>query len=101
MQRRNRLRRLRCALWLAASAFDTTDDATDTAVAIGTAARKAAEQAIEKMRAARKPADDYKNLRKEVTSLKQANSKLTKELVDLKKRFDAALPEKKEAEKKK
>ena len=64
-------------------------------------ARKAAEQAIEKMRAARKPADDYKNLRKEVTSLKQANSKLTKELVDLKKRFDAALPEKKESEKKK
>ena len=64
-------------------------------------ARKAAEQAIEKMRAARKPADDYKNLRKEVTSLKQANSKLTKELGDLKKRFDAALPEKKESEKKK
>ncbi|MDP6796046.1 MAG: M1 family metallopeptidase, partial [Verrucomicrobiota bacterium] len=52
-------------------------------------ARKAAEQAIEKLRAARKPADDYKNLRKEVTNLKQANSKLTKELGDLKKRFDA------------
>ncbi len=62
-------------------------------------ARKAAEQAIEKMRAARKPADDYKNLRKEVTSLKQSNSKLTKELDDLKKRFDAAIGKKK-AEKK-
>ena len=57
-------------------------------------ARKAAEQAIEKLRAARKPADDYKNLRKEVTSLKQSNSKLTKELGDLKKRFDAALGDK-------
>ena len=63
-------------------------------------ARKAAEQAIEKMRAARKPADDYKNLRKEVTSLKQSNSKLAKELGDLKKRFDAALPAKKPAKKK-
>ena len=63
-------------------------------------ARKAAEQAIEKLRAARKPADDYKNLRKEVTSLKQANSELTKELGDLKKRFDAALGDKKTSEKK-
>ncbi|MDP7052417.1 MAG: M1 family metallopeptidase [Verrucomicrobiota bacterium] len=62
-------------------------------------ARKAAEQAIEKLRAARKPADDYKNLRKEVTNLKQANSKLTKELGDLKKRFDATLGDKKRSEK--
>ena len=62
-------------------------------------ARKAAEQAIEKLRSARKPADDYKNLRKEVTSMKQSNSKLAKELGDLKKRFDAALPAKKPAKK--
>jgi len=63
-------------------------------------ARKAATQAIEKLRAARKPADDYKNLRKEVTSLKKSNSQLVKELGDLKKRFDATLGNKKTAEKK-
>jgi aminopeptidase N len=62
-------------------------------------ARKAAEQAIEKLRAGRKPVDDFKNLRQEVTSLKQSNSKLIKELDDLKKRFDAAIGKKK-AEKK-
>ncbi len=62
-------------------------------------ARKAAEQAIEKLRAGRKPVDDFKNLRQEVTSLKQSNSKLTKELDDLKKRFDAVIGKKK-AEKK-
>jgi len=58
-------------------------------------ARKAAEKAIEKLRAGRKPVDDFKNLRREVTSLKQSNSKLTKELDDLKKRFDAAIGKKK------
>ena len=58
-------------------------------------ARKAAEQAVEKLRAGRKPVDDFKNLRREVTSLKQSNSKLTKELDDLKKRFDAAIGKKK------
>ncbi len=63
-------------------------------------ARKAAEQAIEKLRAGRKPVDDFKNLRREVTSLKQSNSKLTNELDDLRKRFDASLPAKKQAEKK-
>ena len=62
-------------------------------------ARKAAAQAIEKLRAGRKPVDDFKNLRRELTSLKQSNSKLTKELDDLKKRFDAAIGKKK-AEKK-
>ena len=44
-----------------------------------------------KIRAGRKPADDYKNLRKEVADLKQSNGKLSKELTDLKKRFDASL----------
>lgn len=58
-------------------------------------ARKAAEQAVEKLRAGRKPVDDFKNLRRELTSLKQSNSKLTKELDDLKKRFDAAIGKKK------
>ena len=70
-----------------------------TGAAEGDPARKAAEQAIEKLRAGRKPVDDFKNLRQEVTSLKQSNSKLTKELDDLKKRFDAAIGKKK-AEKK-
>ena len=53
-----------------------------------------------KIRASRKPADDYKNLRKEVADLKQSNSKLTKELTDLKKRFDAAQKTSQPAEKK-
>ena len=56
--------------------------------------RKAAEEAIEKIRAGRKPADDYKNLRKEVTNLKQSNSKLTKELNTLKRRFESVLDKK-------
>jgi len=60
----------------------------------GDPSRKAAEQAIEKIRASRKPADDYKNLRKEVTNLKQSNSKLTKELNTLKKRFETVLEKK-------
>ena len=60
----------------------------------GDPSRKAAEQAIEKIRASRKPGDDYKNLRKEVTNLKQSNTKLTKELNTLKKRFEAALEKK-------
>ena len=71
-----------------------------TANAEGDPYRRAAEQAIEKIRAARKPADDYKNLRKEVADLKQSNSKLTKELTDLKKRFDAALKTSQPAENK-
>ena len=61
--------------------------------------RKAAERAVEKLRAGRKPVDDFKNLRQEVTSLKKSNSKLINELDDLKKRFDAAIGKKK-AEKK-
>ena len=61
--------------------------------------RRIAEQAIEKIRAGRKPADDYKNLRKEVSELKQSNSKLTKELDDLKKRFNATLNDKKGSKK--
>ena len=71
-----------------------------TANAEGDPSRRAAEQAIEKIRAGRKPADDYKNLPKEVADLKKSNSKLTKELTDLKKRFDAALKISQPAEKK-
>ena len=58
-------------------------------------AQKAAERAVEKLRAGRKPVDDFKNLRQEVTSLKKSNSKLTNDLNDLKKRFDAAIGKKK------
>ena len=59
-------------------------------------ARKAAERAVEKLRAGRKPVDDFKNLRQEVTNLKQSNSKLTNDLNDLKKRLDAAIGKKSE-----
>ena len=60
----------------------------------GTPERKNAEAAIAKLRAARKPVDDFKNLRKEVTDLKKANQDLGKELEELKKRFEAAaIPE--------
>ena len=52
--------------------------------------RKYAETAIEKLRAARKPVDDFKNLRKEVTDLKKSNQDLVKQLEDLRKRFEAA-----------
>ncbi len=56
--------------------------------------RKYAEAAIEKLRAARKPVDDFKNLRKEVTELRKANEKLVKQVEDLEKRFEStARPE--------
>ncbi|MFP6900810.1 MAG: HEAT repeat domain-containing protein, partial [Opitutales bacterium] len=60
----------------------------------GSPERRNAEAAIEKLRAVRKPVDDFKNLRQEVTDLKKANENLGKQLDDLKKRFEAAaIPE--------
>jgi len=41
------------------------------------------------LRAARKPVDDFKNLRQEVLDLQKTNRDLKKELDDLKKRLDA------------
>ncbi|MBI2925472.1 MAG: HEAT repeat domain-containing protein [Verrucomicrobia bacterium] len=54
--------------------------------------RSAAERAIADLRAADKPADDFKNLRGEVLDLQKQNRELRKELDDLKKRFDALQP---------
>lgn len=56
----------------------------------GSPERDKAEKAIEKLRAGRKPVDDFKNLRKEVNALKVANESLGQELDDLKKRLDAS-----------
>ena len=53
--------------------------------------RAAAERAIVDLRAARKPTDDFKNLRQEVLDLEKANRDLRKELDDLKKKLDARL----------
>ena len=41
------------------------------------------------LRADRKPVDDFKNLRTEVTDLEKANRNLRQDLDDLKKRLDA------------
>jgi len=48
--------------------------------------RTTAEKAVADLRAARKPADDFKNLRSEVLDLQQQNRELRKELEDLKKK---------------
>jgi aminopeptidase N len=51
--------------------------------------QSAAEQAVASLRAARKPVDDFKNLRQEVLDLQKSNRDLRKELDDLKKKFEA------------
>ncbi|MDB6068185.1 MAG: putative rane alanyl aminopeptidase [Pedosphaera sp.] len=51
--------------------------------------RVTAERALTDLRAARKPVDDFKNLRQEVLDLEKANRDLHKELDDLKKRIEA------------
>jgi aminopeptidase N len=52
--------------------------------------RAAAEKAVTELRATRKPADDFKNLRDEMLNLQKQNRDLRKELDDLKKKVDAA-----------
>src|SRR5947199_305907 len=52
--------------------------------------RAAAERALADLRAARKPVDDFKNLRQEVLDLEKANRDLRKELDTLKRKVDAA-----------
>jgi aminopeptidase N len=49
----------------------------------------AAERALASLRAARKPVDDFKNVRQEVLDLQTANRELKKELHDLKKKLEA------------
>jgi aminopeptidase N len=51
--------------------------------------RSSAEQAIAKLRAGRKPADDFKNLRTEVLDLEKANRELRKEMEAVKKKLEA------------
>jgi aminopeptidase N len=51
--------------------------------------RTAAERAITDLRAARKPTDDFKNLRQEVLDLEKANRDLRKELDELKKQVNS------------
>ncbi len=54
--------------------------------------RSAAERAVARLRAARKPVDDFKNLRGEVLDLEKQNRELRKELDDLKKKVEATAP---------
>lgn len=49
----------------------------------------AAEVAISELRAARRPVDDFKNLRQEVTELQKGNTELRDQLNDLKKKVDS------------
>ena len=51
--------------------------------------RTSAERATTELRAARKPVDDFKNLRQEVLDLQKTNRDLRKELDDLKKKVEA------------
>jgi aminopeptidase N len=51
--------------------------------------RQAAEKAVELLRVARKPADDFKNLRQEVLDLQKTDRELRKDLDELKKKFEA------------
>lgn len=51
--------------------------------------RSAAERAVGTLRAARKPVDDFKNLRQEVLDLQKSNRELKKDLADLKKRVES------------
>jgi aminopeptidase N len=51
--------------------------------------RTAAENALVELRATRKPADDFKNLRQEVLDLQKANRELRKEVEGLKQKVEA------------
>lgn len=62
---------------------------TFTSLAADRPEKAAADKAIEKLRASRKPADDLKGLRTEVLDLQKSNRELKKDLDALKKRLDA------------
>ncbi len=55
----------------------------------GSSQQQAAQNAVTDLRAARKPVDDFKNLRQEVLDLEKASREQNKELEDLKKQFGA------------
>ena len=52
-----------------------------------------AEKAIEKLRSGRKPVDDFKNLRKELSDLKKSNESLEKKIEELRKSLTPIKPE--------
>jgi aminopeptidase N len=52
----------------------------------------AAQRAVATLRAARKPVDDFKNLRQEVMDLEKANRELHQQLADLKKKVESIEP---------
>ncbi len=54
--------------------------------------RTVAEQAVTELRTARKPVDDFKNLRQEVLDLQKANREIRQALDDLKKKVAAPVP---------
>lgn len=64
--------------------------ATFTGAAKESPERSAADRAIAALRAAKRPADDLKDLRNEVLDLKKQNQQFQKELEDLKKKFESA-----------
>ncbi len=65
---------------------------TFATAAKGAPEQTAAERAVARLRAGRKPVDDFKNLRQEVLDLQKANRDLRKELDDLKKKLEASPP---------
>jgi aminopeptidase N len=54
--------------------------------------KAAAERAVASLRAARKPVDDFKNLRQEVLDLQKDNRQLRKDLEDVKKQLETQRP---------
>jgi aminopeptidase N len=54
--------------------------------------RAAAERAVASLRAARKPADDFKNLRQEVLDLQKENRELRKDLDEMKRKIESSHP---------
>ena len=59
----------------------------------GSASKIKAEKAIEKLRSGRKPVDDFKNLRKELSDLKKSNESLEKKIEELRKTLNPIKPE--------
>jgi aminopeptidase N len=62
---------------------------TFTTLAADRPEKAAADKALEKLRAARKPSDDLKALRTEVLDLQKSNRELKKDLDTLKKKLEA------------
>lgn len=96
--------------WAALTALGTLGDSkalpvleTFAKAAKDSPERTRAEQAVSTLRSARKPVDDFKNLREEVLSLQKESQELRKELDDLKNqvRSNGDAPEKRNSKMKK